>query len=186
MCPGKRSFWTSLAVSPFPGQSRGQRLLSLFDFGKTSPLLSGNFTDSPENTVLAELSNIASKTAQQPSADPGGTQRPHRRKVPRDLGKPRIKYWRFFWCGRRNRSKSTHRGGNPSFTVDFTLSQTLPSFASNSDTVKPHVVQLRPNFALSCIRRHLQAVNDVHSVEIYYCNIWDACCRPVPASHSAA
>lgn len=40
MCPGKRSFWTSLAVSPFQGQSRGPRWLSPFDFGKTSsPLL---------------------------------------------------------------------------------------------------------------------------------------------------
>lgn len=56
MCPGKRSFWTSPAVSPFQGQSREQRWLSLFDFGKTSFLLSGNFSQGkPVWSVLVQL-----------------------------------------------------------------------------------------------------------------------------------
>lgn len=92
MCPGKRSFWTSLAVSPFQGQSRGQRLLWLFDFGKTSPLLSANFTHSPLRGLLGKLKvcatgGIASKNFQKnsPGADSGGTKLPHRGETPKRL-----------------------------------------------------------------------------------------------------
>lgn len=158
MCPGKRSFWTSLAVSPFQEQSRGPRWLSPFDFGKTSSPLPGNFTYSPVQTVSAELKvkNHFEKcqTAQERiQAAPGAA--PPGENSQEISGKRRIKPCSFFCCG-ESRVKQVHRQAKKhrhteAFLLSwlFTFPNTAPC-ASNSDTMTPHVVRLEPNFALSC------------------------------------
>lgn len=154
MCPGKRSFWTSLAVSPFQGQSRGPRWLSLFDFGKTSSPLLGNFTDSPVQTVLDEL-NVGAKGGNR--LEKCGSRR-HQTRPHRGGGgggnsqessvKPRIQTLSFLlvWGAESevHRQAKKRTLTESSFWADFSTFPNTTPRASNSDTMTPHVVQLGP------------------------------------------
>lgn len=142
MCPGKRSFWTSLAVSPFQGLSRGRRWLALFDFGKTSPLLSGNLTDSAVRGVLTEPGDgeNPSKSAKQPQRRSRWHKAtPPAKTLQRLQALPRIERRRLWWRGSGDRPGKRRRSRlTLTFLKEINKNKRTAPCASSSDTVTPH------------------------------------------------